>query len=73
MLLPALSSQIQAPSLAELRSHRSTKWRDFPDDVLPLPVAEMDFPIAEPIRQLLLEMVRKSDLGYLGEIVGKLF
>ncbi len=68
MLLPALDSHIQAPSLAELRSHRSTKWRDFPEDVLPLPVAEMDFPVAEPIRQLLLEMVRSSDLGYLGEI-----
>ena len=54
--------------LAQMRTHRSTKWRDFPADVLPLPVAEMDFEIAEPIRTLLLEMVSHSDLGYLGSI-----
>lgn len=60
--------EIQAFSLEQLRRHRSTKWRDFPSEVLPLPVAEMDFPIAEPIRDLLLEMVRESDLGYLGAI-----
>lgn len=61
-------NRLQVPSLAELRTHRSEKWRDFPSDVLPLPVAEMDFPIADPIKNLLLEMVSKSDLGYLGSI-----
>jgi cystathionine beta-lyase len=60
--------EIQAPPLSELQTHRSEKWREFPSEVLPLPVAEMDFPIAEPIRALLLEMVSKSDLGYLGPI-----
>ena len=54
--------------LEELRTHKSEKWRAFPSDVLPLPVAEMDFPVAEPIRQTILEMVNKSDLGYLGSI-----
>jgi cystathionine beta-lyase len=54
--------------LAELQTHRSEKWRGFPADVLPLPVAEMDFPVAQPIRDLLAEMVAKSDLGYLGSI-----
>jgi len=54
--------------LAELRTHKSEKWRAFPEDVLPLPVAEMDFPVAEPIRKTLSEMVNKSDLGYLGAI-----
>jgi len=53
---------------AEMRHHRSEKWRDAPADVLPLPVAEMDFEIAEPIRNLLIEMVQRSDLGYLGPI-----
>ena len=53
---------------SELRTHKSEKWRAFPDDVLPLPVAEMDFPVAEPIRKALIEMVAKSDLGYLGSI-----
>jgi cystathionine beta-lyase len=59
---------VSAPNLAELQTHRSEKWRGFPADVLPLPVAEMDFPVAQPIRDLLTEMVAKSDLGYLGSI-----
>lgn len=59
---------VSAPNLAELQTHRSEKWRGFPNDVLPLPVAEMDFPVAQPIRDLLTEMVAKSDLGYLGAI-----
>ena len=54
--------------IAELQTHKSEKWRAFPQDVLPLPVAEMDFPVAEPIRRVLKEMVDKSDLGYLGAI-----
>jgi cystathionine beta-lyase len=54
--------------LAELQKHKSEKWRAFPADVLPLPVAEMDFPVAEPIRRALKEMVDSSDLGYLGAI-----
>ena len=60
--------EVKAIPLAKMRTHRSTKWRDFPSDVLPLPVAEMDFEIAEPVRALLLEMVSNSDLGYLGSI-----
>lgn len=54
--------------LEELRTHKSEKWRAFPPDVLPLPVAEMDFPVAEPIRKTIIEMINKSDLGYLGSI-----
>ena len=60
--------QFSAHNLAELHTHRSEKWRGFPHDVLPLPVAEMDFPVAEPIKALLTEMVAHSDLGYLGPI-----
>ncbi len=59
---------VSAPNLSELLTHRSEKWRAFPNDVLPLPVAEMDYPVAQPIRDLLSEMVAKSDLGYLGLI-----
>jgi len=61
-------SLIVVPSLAELQTHRSEKWRGFAHDVLPLPVAEMDFPVADPIREVLLDMVKTSDLGYLGSI-----
>ena len=60
--------QFSAHNLAELHTHRSEKWRGFPQDVLPLPVAEMDFPVAKPIKAILAEMVAKSDLGYLGPI-----
>jgi len=59
---------VSAPHLSELQTHRREKWRAFPSDVLPLPVAEMDFPVAQPIRDLLSEMIAKSDLGYLGSI-----
>lgn len=61
-------SLLRALDLSDLRTHKSEKWRTFPSDVLPLPVAEMDFPVAEPIRQALRELVDSSDLGYLGPI-----
>lgn len=60
--------KVSAPNLADLQSHKSEKWRGFAPDVLPLPVAEMDYPVAEPIRAVLTEMVNGSDLGYLGSI-----
>ena len=59
---------VSVPNLSVLQTHRSEKWRGFPQDVLPLPVAEMDFPVAEPIRKVLTEMIANSDLGYLGSI-----
>lgn len=61
-------SDLRAFDLSELQTHRSEKWRAFPKEILPLPVAEMDFPVAEPIRQTLREMIDHSDLGYLGAI-----
>ena len=61
-------NNVVAPSLSELLTHSSEKWRGFPADVLPLPVMEMDFPIAKPIRDVLIEMVNHSDLGYLGPV-----
>jgi len=59
---------VSVPHLSVLQTHRSEKWRGFAKDVLPLPVAEMDFPVAEPIRAVLTELVATSDLGYLGSI-----
>ena len=59
---------VKAPDLASLLLHKSEKWTGFARDVLPLPVAEMDFPVADPIKKLLHEMVDASDLGYLGNI-----
>ena len=51
-------------SLAALRRRRSEKWRAFPPDVLPAWVAEMDFPLAEPVKRALLEAVERDDCGY---------
>jgi cystathionine beta-lyase len=51
-------------SLADLRGRRSAKWREYPPDVLPVWVAEMDYPIAEPIRVALVDMIERSDTGY---------
>lgn len=51
-------------TLEQLRQRRSWKWHEYADDVLPLWVAEMDFPLAQPIRDTLLTMVEGSDLGY---------
>jgi cystathionine beta-lyase len=46
------------------RSGRGEKWSTYPEDVLPAWVADMDFPIAEPIRRALRRAVEDSDLGY---------
>jgi cystathionine beta-lyase len=43
---------------------RGEKWTLYPEDVLPLWVADMDFPIADPIRRMLRFAVERSDIGY---------
>jgi cysteine-S-conjugate beta-lyase len=55
---------VEEISLAELRRRRSAKWRTYPSDVLPLPVAEMDFPLAAPVAEALHAAIRRSDVGY---------
>jgi cystathionine beta-lyase len=60
--------KIEGLPLKELRKRKSAKWRGFEPDILPLPVAEMDFEIAKPIRKLLIKMLEKSDTGYLGPV-----
>ncbi|MFB6609956.1 MalY/PatB family protein [Agromyces sp. NPDC056379] len=53
-----------AEPLDVLRTRTSAKWRLYPADVLPLPVAEMDYPLAEPIKAALHAAVDRSDTGY---------
>lgn len=55
---------LDALPLETLRRRSSTKWRTFPEDVLPLFVAETDFPLAEPIRAALSDAVEIGDTGY---------
>ena len=49
---------------AELRKRQSAKWRVYPPDVLPAWVAEMDYPLAEPIKRTLAEALAVDDAGY---------
>ncbi len=58
--------KLEIDSLDQLHNRRSKKWRTYPADVLPLFVAEMDLPVAEPIKRTLHEMIDASDLGYSG-------
>jgi cystathionine beta-lyase len=50
--------------LPTLRRRRSMKWRRYPDDVLPLWVAEMDTPLAPPVVDALSQAVHLGDTGY---------
>jgi cystathionine beta-lyase len=50
--------------LATLRTRKSEKWHTYPADVLPAWVAEMDFPLAEPIREVLQRALDLWDVGY---------
>lgn len=56
--------ELPVEPLEVLRSRRSAKWRSFPPDVLPLPVAEMDFALAPAVQEALRAAVERSDTGY---------
>jgi len=55
-----------ALTLDQLRTRTSIKWTQYGPDVLPLWVAEMDVPLAEPIADALVKAVREGDMGYPG-------
>jgi cystathionine beta-lyase len=55
-------------SLADLRQRRSEKWTTYPTDVLPAFVAELDFPLAEPIKRTLTEAIARGDTGYVNPV-----
>ncbi len=50
--------------VAALRRRTSVKWSRYDADVLPLWVAETDFPLADPIRRTLHELIDRGDTGY---------
>ncbi|NLB46755.1 MAG: pyridoxal phosphate-dependent aminotransferase [Microbacteriaceae bacterium] len=61
-------------SLEQLRQRTSMKWRIYPEDVLPLWVAEMDVLQAPAVRDVLISAIERGDTGYpagnpLGEAV----
>ncbi|MBV7694653.1 MalY/PatB family protein [Streptomyces sp. TRM70350] len=55
---------LRALDLDRLRRRTSMKWRTYPDDVLPLWVAEMDVPLAEPVVRALTDALALGDTGY---------
>ncbi|MBV9796761.1 MAG: aminotransferase class I/II-fold pyridoxal phosphate-dependent enzyme [Solirubrobacterales bacterium] len=62
--MPGTAVDLTVPSLADLHRRRSEKWALHDEDVLSLTVAEMDFPIAHPIREALFAAIDRNDLGY---------
>ncbi len=55
---------LDAIELSELRRREGEKWSHYPPDVLPAWVADMDFPVPDPVRRALLAAVERSDVGY---------
>ena len=51
-------------AIIDRRGTNSSKWRQYPEDVLPLWVADMDFAAPEPIRAGLQRFVEHGVLGY---------
>ncbi|RIH83234.1 Cystathionine beta-lyase PatB [Calidithermus terrae] len=50
-------------NLEEVKGSHSVKWSLFPEDVLPLWVADMDYPVAEPILEAVRERLSRR-IGY---------
>jgi cystathionine beta-lyase len=51
-------------SLDELRRRTSMKWRQYPPDILPLWVAEMDVPLPGAVQRALVDAITRGDTGY---------
>ncbi len=60
--MPPPDLQVLTPE--RLRARRTVKWTYHPPDVLPMWVAEMDFPTAEPIVEALRRAVAAEGFGY---------
>lgn len=63
-LAPTFTHPFDTVTLDALRARRSAKWRNYPAEVLPAWVAEMDYPLAAPIRAALVTALDRDDCGY---------
>ncbi|MEV6838414.1 aminotransferase class I/II-fold pyridoxal phosphate-dependent enzyme [Streptomyces sp. NPDC051133] len=61
---PGEPDPLRALGLERLRCRTSMKWRTYPEDVLPLWVAEMDVPLAEPVVRAVTDALALGDTGY---------
>ena len=57
-------ARLERLSESVLRQRTGEKWQEYPPDVLPLWVADMDYPVAEPIRRRLQRALDVGDTGY---------
>jgi len=55
---------LQALPIDQLRERSSTKWRTYGPDVIPMFVAETDYPLAPAITERLARAVAVGDTGY---------
>jgi hypothetical protein len=55
---------LSVPPLAELQMRRSDKWAGYGPGVISATIAEMDFPLADPIVEVLHAAIGRHDLGY---------
>lgn len=55
---------LQALPIDQLRERSSTKWRTYGPDVIPMFVAETDYPLAPAITERLARAVALGDTGY---------
>jgi cysteine-S-conjugate beta-lyase len=55
---------LSVPPLAELQMRRSDKWAGYGPGVISATIAEMDFPLADPIVEVLHTAIGRHDLGY---------
>ncbi|MGW5736820.1 MULTISPECIES: MalY/PatB family protein [Streptomyces] len=64
LVVPDGTNPLCRLTLEQLRRRTSMKWRTYPHDVLPLWVAEMDVPLAEPVAEAITQAVALGDTGY---------
>lgn len=62
--MPVTRGPLRRLSLEQLTRRTSLKWRAYPEDVLPLWVAEMDVALAEPVVAAVSEAMVAGDTGY---------
>jgi len=59
-----IATAFDAPTEADLRAKPAAKWLRYDPDVLPVWVADMDFPPAEPVRRALHAHLDHGSYGY---------
>ena len=57
-----------ADPLSVLRTRTSEKWSRYSGDVLPMFIAEMDFPLAPAIGEALGRALERGDTGYVNPL-----